>query len=333
MNNKFLILFLSLLTTFNASASYSYSTHDVKSIIIEQAQQQQLAPALALAVAKVESDFNVKAISEAGARGVMQIMPQTAEKVFGVHRDRLFDVETNIHLGVKFLQQLITRYEQRLDLALSHYNGGSAVKGKNGSYKVIPSTQAYVDKVLSYYRQFDIKESYSPYHQASLNQGQGYNYLIGEPAKAAPSLVKTSSSDRAKPANKSTVSTTAQTSARTYSAGIMIKGPHIKPVEKQLVSFYQPNYQGKNVNERNYHQADYRASNQQASYSQPNKPQPVYQPRRALAEPQWLDTYTVAQPLPQVKVNRLNDSDNKKVASYMLDDRQAKVRQWESIFK
>jgi soluble lytic murein transglycosylase-like protein len=55
-------------------------------------------PSLALAVAKIESDFNAHALSTAGARGVMQIMPATARSVFGVGKDELWNARLNVQL-------------------------------------------------------------------------------------------------------------------------------------------------------------------------------------------------------------------------------------------
>lgn len=99
--------------------------YDVKQLIMEEATQTQVPVSLALAVAKVESDFNPKALSSKGARGVMQIMPETARGEFGVSADRLWDARTNIRLGLRFLEELHKQYRGDWDLALSHYNGGT----------------------------------------------------------------------------------------------------------------------------------------------------------------------------------------------------------------
>ena len=100
----------------------------LKRLIIEEAMKtSNVAPSVALAVAEVESGFRSRVVSSAGAIGVMQIMPRTGRDVFGLSRDDLFEPKTNIRAGVTFLDQLIDRYEGRIDLALSHYNGGSRV--------------------------------------------------------------------------------------------------------------------------------------------------------------------------------------------------------------
>ena len=84
----------------------------------------------------------------------MQIMPKTALSVFNVKRDKLFIPEINIKLGVKFLDDLIEKYKGNVDIALSHYNGGSAV-GKWPNVKIIPVTYPYVLKVLKYSKKID----------------------------------------------------------------------------------------------------------------------------------------------------------------------------------
>ena len=121
----------------------------LKRLIVEEAMKtSNVAPSVALAVAEVESGFRSHVVSSAGAIGVMQIMPRTGRDVFGLSRDDLFEPKTNIRAGVTFLDQLIDRYEGRIDLALSHYNGGSRVTA-GPQPKIIPATRGYVIKVLA----------------------------------------------------------------------------------------------------------------------------------------------------------------------------------------
>lgn len=157
MKTPTIINCLSLLTLFltaSASATYYFDADDIQQRIITEATHQNIAPSLALAIAKVESNFNPNALSHAGAKGVMQIMPRTAEQGFGVPRGRLFDPDVNIELGVKFIKSLIEQYDDRLDIALSHYNGGSGVKNRHGELNVMPATRDYVDKVLATQQDF-----------------------------------------------------------------------------------------------------------------------------------------------------------------------------------
>ena len=110
-------------------------------------------PALALAVAQVESNFRADAKSPVGAQGVMQIMPATAKGVFNISADHLRDPKINVRIGVSYLERLYRQYGGRWDLALSHYNGGS-LKRQNGRYVAHSYTRGYVAKVMRYWRQF-----------------------------------------------------------------------------------------------------------------------------------------------------------------------------------
>lgn len=110
------------------STAQAATRFEVKQMIVEEASYSTVPVPLALAVAKVESDFNARALSSAGARGVMQIMPRTAETEFGVDPRDLWDARTNVRLGLRFLERLYDQYNGRWELALSHYNGGT-IKG------------------------------------------------------------------------------------------------------------------------------------------------------------------------------------------------------------
>ena len=117
-------------------------------LVVEEALgTARVPPSLALAVARVESNFRDDALSSAGARGVMQIMPATARGEYGVGADELWNARLNIQLGIDFLDRLIQRYGGRWDLALSHYNGGS-VAGDGTRARPLAATRGYVDSVL-----------------------------------------------------------------------------------------------------------------------------------------------------------------------------------------
>jgi len=120
---------------------------EIKKLILHESGQLGVAPSLALAVAHAESNFDPLAHSSAGARGVMQIMPATAQGEYGIEPDALWNPRLNIRLGLHFLRRLINRYDGRVDLALSYYNGGSAV-GRLPNARIIPATRSYVARVL-----------------------------------------------------------------------------------------------------------------------------------------------------------------------------------------
>jgi soluble lytic murein transglycosylase-like protein len=129
------------------------ATSQIKYLIIREARHMGIPASLALAVAKVESNFQARARSHKGARGIMQIMPATARGEYGIQPGLLWNPRINVRLGLHFLQRLLKRYRGRVDLALSYYNGGSAV-GTLPHARVIPATRKYVDKVQRYRRQF-----------------------------------------------------------------------------------------------------------------------------------------------------------------------------------
>jgi soluble lytic murein transglycosylase-like protein len=108
--------------------------------------------ALVHAVITAESGYNPSAVSRAGARGIMQLMPDTARR-FGVENS--FDPAQNIHGGVKYLSQLITMFNGDKALAVAAYNAGENAVIRAGN-KVPPyaETQHYVPKVLGLYRKF-----------------------------------------------------------------------------------------------------------------------------------------------------------------------------------
>ena len=144
----FCIILLNLFSVNLVKASSSNKNY-IKMLLIDNAKKSNyVKPSLALAVAQVESNFNANAISNKGAIGIMQIMPKTASDMYGVPKHKLFDPVINIKIGISFLDHLIKKYKGRIDIALSHYNGGSAV-GKWPNVKIIPATYNYVLKVLN----------------------------------------------------------------------------------------------------------------------------------------------------------------------------------------
>jgi soluble lytic murein transglycosylase-like protein len=113
------------------------------------AKRNELDPALLSAVIGQESGFQPRAVSSAGAIGLMQLMPETAREL-GV-RDP-FDPAQNVDGGAKYLRTLIDRYHGRLDFALAAYNAGPGAVDKFGGVPPYPETQAYVKNILSSYR-------------------------------------------------------------------------------------------------------------------------------------------------------------------------------------
>ncbi len=111
------------------------------------AKRYRLSQALITGVIRAESGFQVDAVSKAGAGGLMQLMPATAEEL-GV-KD-LFDIEQNIDGGARYLRKMLDRFENDTKKALAAYNAGpGALEWYNGDVPY-QETRQYVKRVLSY---------------------------------------------------------------------------------------------------------------------------------------------------------------------------------------
>jgi soluble lytic murein transglycosylase len=116
-----------------------------RDLIRAAATRHGLAPELVEAVIRAESNFNARAVSPKGARGLMQLMPTTAAQL-GI-RD-VFDVRENIEGGVRHLRYLVDRYGGNLTLALAAYNAGVDAVARHGGVPPYEETRAYVARIL-----------------------------------------------------------------------------------------------------------------------------------------------------------------------------------------
>lgn len=121
-------------------------------IVARAARVHGVDEALVHAVIFAESSYDPDAVSPAGASGLMQLMPATAAH-YGVHD--LFDPAQNVSGGVRFLRDLLARFDGNVELALAAYNAGASAVVRAGN-RVPPHTEtaAYVPKVIDYYRHF-----------------------------------------------------------------------------------------------------------------------------------------------------------------------------------
>ena len=133
-------------------------------------RRHDLDPFLVAAIMRVESRYQPDAVSSKGARGLMQLMPDTGRwaagrlGIEGYSDDLLFDPEINIRIGAWYLRQLLNQFEGRLAVALAAYNGGPSnvekwLSGGDWSGNIddleqIPfgETARYVDRVNRAYR-------------------------------------------------------------------------------------------------------------------------------------------------------------------------------------
>ncbi len=118
-------------------------------LIEEAARASSIEPALVRAVLVAESAGDPKALSPRGARGLMQLMPETA-KHYGVRN--VFDPQQNIRAGSQYLRDLSDRYRNDLQLVLAAYNAGpTAVDQHGGKIPPLKETLDYVPRVLGIY--------------------------------------------------------------------------------------------------------------------------------------------------------------------------------------
>lgn len=143
-----------------ATASSAAQAAAWQPLIESAAARHNISAALVRAVIHTESSFNPRALSPAGARGLMQLMPATAQR-YGV--TNAFDPEQNVYAGVRYLAELMAMFKNDLTLALAAYNAGENAVVQHGN-KVPPyretqrETQAYVPKVLAFYRQYQARQ-------------------------------------------------------------------------------------------------------------------------------------------------------------------------------
>jgi soluble lytic murein transglycosylase-like protein len=128
------------------------------SLLSEAAGEFGLDAALLKAVMTAESGFNAGAVSSKGAVGLMQIMPDTAER-YGLQGDRrkslhqkLVDPKINIRLAARYLRDLMAMFPQHVELAIASYNAGEGTVQKYGNkIPPYPETQGYVRLVSRFY--------------------------------------------------------------------------------------------------------------------------------------------------------------------------------------
>lgn len=131
-----------------SAKSLSYTTDQYDHLITGASTKHGISFSLLKALIKSESDFNPEAVSSAGAKGLMQIMPANIK---ALKINNPFDPLENIMGGARYFKQLIARFNGELPLALAAYNAGPSVVERHQGIPPIKETEEFVEKVLKYY--------------------------------------------------------------------------------------------------------------------------------------------------------------------------------------
>lgn len=117
-------------------------------LIYETARRHQVNPQLVAALIRQESAGKVRAVSHKGARGLMQLMPATAQR-FGVRKDQLFDPKHNLEAGIRYLSWLMEQFPNDLARVLAAYNAGENAVVRYNGIPPYRETQNYVRRIFT----------------------------------------------------------------------------------------------------------------------------------------------------------------------------------------
>ncbi len=117
-------------------------------LIVEAARKHQVPPALVAAIMHAESNFNPRAVSPVGARGLMQINGIT-QRHLGVRN--VFNAKENVHGGAKYLRELLSTFRGNKRLTVAAYNAGPGAVQKFRGVPPYKETRKYVVKVMKLY--------------------------------------------------------------------------------------------------------------------------------------------------------------------------------------
>lgn len=129
------------------SRATSEEDRRIQLAIRDAATQYNVSPRLIDSIVRAESAYNPRAVSRAGAKGVMQLIDDTA-KDMGV--TNVFDIEQNIRGGTRYIRQMLDRYHNNIQLALAAYNAGPQAVDRYGGIPPYPETQTYVRRIMRF---------------------------------------------------------------------------------------------------------------------------------------------------------------------------------------
>ena len=167
----------------------------VENAVHDASDRYRLDPDLVNSVIRAESNFNPRAVSLKGARGLMQLMPQTASRL-GVPNS--FDPQANIDGGTRYLRALLERYNFDLRKALAAYNAGPQRVEQYGGVPPYRETREYITRIVKDFNKKKLAQ------QKALAQG---------PRTPSPAKTQTTSQARTSPSQSTTASATAHIAA------------------------------------------------------------------------------------------------------------------------
>jgi soluble lytic murein transglycosylase-like protein len=124
---------------------------NLEPMIARHSDNQNLDPRLVRALIQAESGYNVRAISNKGAIGLMQLMPGTASEL----NVNPYDPDQNIQGGTMYLRQMIDHFAGKVELAIAAYNAGPGAVEKHRGIPPFAETRDYVKRVLALWRGAD----------------------------------------------------------------------------------------------------------------------------------------------------------------------------------
>jgi soluble lytic murein transglycosylase-like protein len=134
-----------------ASLQYTKDSDYYDALISELSQKYQVDSALIKAIIRAESGFNPSAISRKGAKGLMQLMPETASRM---NVSNVFNPKENIEGGVRYFKYLLSLFNNDLRLSLAAYNAGENLVAELRTIPPYRETVDYVRKVLNFYQSY-----------------------------------------------------------------------------------------------------------------------------------------------------------------------------------